>query len=529
VLLWTRLLGRRDPIPIEFPRELLAKKGIGAQPPTLFVGGPPDTVGHWDEGFAAVNAALLLNLQRPDVLSTVRYAHPAPAFHGVYLWDSAFIAQAWRVWDVAVAADVIRSVVRLREGDRLQHVVADFVQSAFTQPPLIAWATARLVGSCPSALADCVLSELYDPLVAFNSWLYRNRQLENGLFAWRHPYESGIDNSPRFSSADESQMIDTRRLAAVDFSAYMVLQNESLAILAERTGRNQEAADFRRKAQDLGERINRLLWSDEAGFYFDRNVDTGQFVTSQTIAGLLPLWSGVPGRDRAERIRDLVMDTEAFNTEIPLPSVARNDPVFAKDMWRGPVWINLAYAVIQGLQRYGFFDEAADLAYRLCDGVFRTFADCRRIYEFYDPDRPGIAELCRKRGNRWKHFTLGNKPVADFAGWSSLVNALVVESLVGYHRDGRRGTLRPLIPRSAAGLTFSLRMPAEGLSVSVERDADDRIHAVVHRERCGPGTQPLRRQADFGAAIDFEAADPLATGPDVPDVATSNRAGPPAD
>ena len=45
-----------------------------------------------DEGYAAVHAALFLNLQPPGTLAPVRYAQPAPSFQDVYLWDSASAA-----------------------------------------------------------------------------------------------------------------------------------------------------------------------------------------------------------------------------------------------------------------------------------------------------------------------------------------------------------------------------------------------------------------------------------------------------
>jgi len=122
LVLWSRLFSRRGPVPVELPWPILARKNVAYQPPALHVSAPGARLGHWDEGFAAVYANLFLNLQTPDILSKIRYAHPAPAFRGVYLWDSAFIAQVWKAWDVGVARDVNRAVLDVRDGDRLQHV-----------------------------------------------------------------------------------------------------------------------------------------------------------------------------------------------------------------------------------------------------------------------------------------------------------------------------------------------------------------------------------------------------------------------
>ena len=44
---------------------------------------------------------------------------------------------------------------------------------------------------------------------------------------------------------------------------------------------------------------------------------------------------------------------------IAVPSISRSQPEFySKDMWRGPVWININYLIARGLERYGFREEA---------------------------------------------------------------------------------------------------------------------------------------------------------------------------
>lgn len=68
--------------------------------------------------------------------------------------------------------------------------------------------------------ARALAAELFSPLGAYHRWLFRHRRLPAGLFAWQHPYESGIDNSPRFSNCDESRFENTARFAAPDFSTY---------------------------------------------------------------------------------------------------------------------------------------------------------------------------------------------------------------------------------------------------------------------------------------------------------------------
>jgi len=127
-------------------------------------------------------------------------------------------------------------------------------------------------------------------------------------------------------------------------------------------------------------------------------------------------------RHFAVNVRGPMLEAKAL---APLLACGGALVLFERDMWRGPVWLNTAYGVILGLKRYGRADLAAELAWRLCTGVYRVFDRERRIYEFYDPDAHHTRDLHRKRGNRWKALTLGTGPQRDFVGWTGLVNNLL--------------------------------------------------------------------------------------------------------
>jgi len=502
LLVWSRIAaGRAHVRPIELPGTMLRSKGIEAPPPHLEAAGHADAEAITD-GFAAVYALLFANLRPADLLSSTRHAIPGPAFRGVYLWDSAFIARVWAWWDPMVAAEVLNAVVELRDGDRLQHVVTEFHQSSYTQPPLVAWSLERLLPVMTDSDAFTLAERLFPPLCAYQRWLDAHRRLDNGLYAWAHPYESGVENAPRFSNTDESVLRDTRWLAAVDFSSYVVLQLAALAALAARLGRPQETARYEAEAGRLRRHIDRLLWDERDGLYYDRD-GAASPVRVATIASLLPLWAGVPGAGRAARLVGHIMAADGFGTLMPLPSVARREPRFERDMWRGPVWLNTAYGVVEGLRRYGYESEAAELAWRLCTGVYRVYARERRIYEFYDPDRHHTRDLRRKRGNRWKALTLGTGPQTDFVGWSGLANNLLLEVVLGLEIGGDRIGLCPRLPPAAAGLQLRLRLPRPELELSLQAVSAQRVTGrISHAGRAADFTAGTGQRLDLLAVLD---------------------------
>jgi len=473
LLVWSRIsAGRAGLLPIELPAEMLARKGLHHAPPRLTVQGTAEASG-FSRGFAEVYALLFANLQRADLLSSYRHAIPGPAFRGVYLWDSAFIAQVWTWWDRRVAQEVLLAVLELRDGDRLQHVVTEFTRSIYTQPPLVAWSAMEIARCLPRDAAVAFIQDVYPVLKDFQAWLETHRRLDNGLYAWAHPYESGVENAPRFSNRDESVMRNVETMAAPDFSSYVVLQLDSLSEMAGRLGLDVEEGAFAAKAERLRARMNALLWDERDGLYYDLDA-AGIHVRVSTVASLLPLWAGVPGPERARRLVARILSPRHYGSLIPLPSVDRAERCFEKDMWRGPVWVNTAFGVIQGLLRYGYEREAGELAFRLCRGVYGVFAEERQIYEFYDPDALHTKDLRRKQGNWWKALTLGRGPQRDFVGWSGLVNTLLIEVLLGLRVEQGRVTLRPRLPAEAQGMTCVLSL-ADGARLSLRSVSPDRF------------------------------------------------------
>jgi hypothetical protein len=408
------------------PLPRLAAPAAGSAPiapePRLEMDPAEDGAALWEKGYRAVYDQLRKNLR--ERANRPRYAYPAPKYQGVYLWDSAFIAEVWRDWDPAVGEEIIESVLRNQKRDgRVPQVKSFFGSSRLSNPPLLSWSALRLY----RATGDLeFLRRVYGPLEEFHAWYDAARRRPDGLYFWKHPYESGLDNSPRFSDRQEAHFDDTTRIAAVDLSSYMTLDAESLAAMADELELGPEAAAFRAEAAAIRAAINERLWDEDKKMYLDRR-DDGRFVEVESIASLTPLVAGVPSAGRAALVVAAISDPARFNTAIPFPSVSRSDPSFQKDCWRGPVWVNMAYLALLGMKRYGYDDQAREMGRRLVGGVYETWEKTGKLVEFYDPDRTDFSQLTRKKGNLYKRLTLGAKPVAHFVGWTGLVNNVAVD------------------------------------------------------------------------------------------------------
>lgn len=481
LVLWSRIFAARKRRSRSlFDERQLTRKGVVTRPPQLTLQGPGDLPERFTTGFPRIYAMLLANLQPPNgPLTRFRHAQPGPAFHGVYLWDSAFIALVWRYWDPQVAREVIESVIDLRYEDRLQHVVSEFTSSPYTQPPLIAWSARKLAEAIEGPARLDFVRAFYPALVAYQGWLQRHRRLENGLYGWIHCYESGVENAPRFSNRDEAELYDTQGWAAPDFCAYVVLQLEALAWMATQLGESAQSRKFTGEAETLAAQTRAFLWHAQDGLFYDRHVQSKKWRRVDTIASLLPMAAGISDANQAHRLRDRAMDPDQYGTWMPLPSVSASSPHFEKDMWRGPVWLNTAYLVVEGLERGGYDDDAAQLGYRLSRGVIEVLHAEGDVFEFYDPQQPSIAELSRKRGNLWKALTLGTQPQRGFVGWSGLATTLFVEQVLGLKRVDGALVLKPRFPQEAIGWSGSLHLPVHAFTVTFEVHGGCRVGVRV--------------------------------------------------
>lgn len=415
-------------IPSAFAFECnLKAKGIARPMPVL-----PATIQvekKWELAFHDVWNVLCFNLKTPNAFFKGYRAHPSPAYKAAYLWDTAFISQIWRHWDTQIAEELIHYVLRFQNPNgMIHHAVLEILVKPYpysnSQPPLLAWASWRIFEMSKNRE---FLVKVYPKLKAYHAWLLKERRNAEGLFFWKHPYESGIDNSPRFSNRSESIKEDTTKMAAVDLSSYMAMSMEALSLMAGELNLPEEKKVFEDQYLALRNKMNQKLWDKDRGMYFDWDYRKNAFIHMETVSSLTPMAAGIPDKAQADLMMKKIIDPNYYNTRIPFPSVARNESVFVKDMWRGPVWINMAYLGVLGVDRYQHKQEAVYLAKKIIRGIFETHARTGQFYEFYDPDRYDISELHRKKGNLWKKITLGSKPVKTFVGWTGLANALLLE------------------------------------------------------------------------------------------------------
>ena len=302
---------------------------------------------------------------------------------GMWLWDSAFHAIGYRHVDVALARDLLEAVFDAQRTDGFVPIRSDpdASHATFTQPPVLALAVKCVDESQEDR--DW-LAQIYPKLSAYVRWDLANRDSDGaGLVEWLieenvncRSGESGMDNSPRFDAAT--------RMDATDFNSFLAHECEILAEFARRLGLTDDAERWRAQYRRLCRLIEERLWSDRLQCYVDFDLERQQPSPVLAAAGFLPLLCGAAAPERAAALCRHLHDPRTFGTPLPVPSVAACDPGYARDMWRGPVWVNLNWLIARGLDRYSFHDEARRIRIATIREIERQHARYGTFFEFFD-------------------------------------------------------------------------------------------------------------------------------------------------
>ena len=322
------------------------------------------------------------NLISPQGKVTYEAMTPSKTnYVGLWLWDSAMHALAYRHVDADLARNQIRAMVDCQLPDGMlpdavydEGVISTIdhpIYAEVTKPPILAWAALKLHETDPNL---DFLQEVYVPLVRWNAWWFSmNDDDVDGLAQYNHPYSSGLDDSPLWDGG--------MPVESPDLNTYLCVQMGSLAVMAEALGMDAEGAMWRRRAASIVRRMLESMWDEEAGLF--RALRDEEPISVATPFNLYPLWTGqLPDEIRDRLIVHLTSPAEFWGEHV-IPTVARSDPHYDPEtMWCGPVWANINYFFVEALEQVG----ERDLARTLRERTLQLVMNHPSIYEYYNAE-----------------------------------------------------------------------------------------------------------------------------------------------
>ncbi len=171
--------------------------------------------------------------------------------------------------------------------------------------------------------------------------------------------ESGWDMTPRF----ERKCLD---FLPVDLNALLYKYETDFARAQMILGNIKKAEDWEKKAAERKKAIDELMWAKIRGFYFDYNFEREALGDTWSLAGYYTMWAGMASEEHARRMVDNLpkFDKAGGLTATTRPLIDTS-ALFGslKAQWAYPNgWAPLHYIVVEGLRRYGYEDEARQIA-----------------------------------------------------------------------------------------------------------------------------------------------------------------------
>jgi hypothetical protein len=400
-----------------------------------------------------------------DILAgnwTGSYTMPAPKLYPhQWNWDSGFIAIGYSRFDTKRAITELKRLFSAQwtngmlpqivfnkeklggyfpepdfwQAGRSGKIPTGALTSGITMPPIHALAVLKVYENAQKP--DEVLPFLrwvYPRLLSFHRYLYRERDPEGtGLVYIRHPWESGMDNSPMWdlvleridlksikvppyerrdlksgvaadSRPKDSEydrfvfLVDLARRVNYDearireespfliygplFNSVLSASNEALVKIAEILGEPYVEPEgwFDTTCRAISEK----LYHEEHGMFAFYDGVEGRLLEVDTAAGFMPLFAGAASPSQAARLYEY-LDSKSFcalhqGNCFSIPNFDTQKEGFdRKNYWRGPIWININWMLMQGLKRYGFVQKAGSVAKDILELPVRF-----GFHEYYD-------------------------------------------------------------------------------------------------------------------------------------------------
>ncbi|KAF2084340.1 glycoside hydrolase family 37 protein [Saccharata proteae CBS 121410] len=275
--------------------------------------------------------------------------------------------------------------------------------------------------------------------------------------------ESGHDTSYRLervaadlATVDLNSLLykyetDIARLIRGHFNDRLAVPVE-FCVPGQDPGHFETSATWDRRAKKRKALMEKYMWNEEEGMYFDYNTATKQQTGYESATTFWPMWAGVATPRQAATLMERALPKlEEFGglasgTEKSRGAVGLERP---NRQWDYPFgWAPQQMLAWVGLQRYGYEADAQRLAYKWCYMVTKAFVDFNGVVvEKYDVTRPiDPHKVEAEYGNQGSDFK--GVPKEGF-GW---VNASYVYGLqmLDSHMKRALGTMTPWTTFEAA-------------------------------------------------------------------------------
>jgi alpha,alpha-trehalase len=186
--------------------------------------------------------------------------------------------------------------------------------------------------------------------------------------------ESGFDPAFRWGPFDGS----THHYAAVGLNALLYKYELDLAWMADQLGKSDEARNWKQEAAARQAAMNKYLWNEQRGEFFDYDFDTGKQSTYEYLTTFYPLWAGAATPEKARKVE---ANLSHFEHKGGLAMSTTDSGV----QWDYPYgWAPASWIAIDGLKKAGDLTDAVRVSQEFMRTIRNSFVCDRTIREKYN-------------------------------------------------------------------------------------------------------------------------------------------------
>lgn len=351
------------------------------------------------------------------------------AFNGcLFMWDSTFIMMftkyACKAYDFQQTLDnfyakqhkdgfICREIIEKSGNDQFHRF-----DPASTGPNILPWTEWVYYKNFGDKER---LKKIFPCLVAYHLWLKRYRTWQDGTY-WSSGLGCGMDNQPRLlSKVPEDESFFHEHMSWVDTTIQQVFSAEIILKIAREIGRQDEINELKLEAESLKKIINDKMWDEKTSFYYDLRRN-GQMSDVKSVGAFWALISEIVSPERIDSFVNHLSNEKEFKRPHSVPSLSADSEYYDCNggYWRGSVWAPTNYMVLNGLDKYGYFNLAHEIALNHFNNVLEVFKETGTVWENYSSEK----------------IKNGSTSKSDFVGWTGLVPITVLfEYVFGIKAD----------------------------------------------------------------------------------------------
>ena len=243
----------------------------------------------------------------------------------------------------------------------------------------------------------------FDNVLKFVDYYYNNQRHESGLYFWINDCAIGVDNDPStyYRPANSS--------ASIYLNCLMYKELEAVCYLGELLGVNVDK--YKAEAENLKKAVQELCFDEKDGMYYSADLNLLPIEPDKVLhsgaprhwntliqrigcwSGFMVMWAGIATPEQAERmVKENLLDEKAFWAPFGVRTLSKYEKMYSikktgnPSCWLGPIWGISIYMVFDGLVKYGFIDEARELAEKTLKLFGEDVEKNGLLHEYYDPE-----------------------------------------------------------------------------------------------------------------------------------------------